>query len=185
MQFRAELIYTPRDMRQYNQLHRLFRRKRLYVLVRVLFVFVIVVLFGTGTAMVLSRITNMVILQREHQTLAEMFWRYLGILLSFAFFFLLDKIRMRNAMKALIEQGRENIKYTVNDDGVAIKGRGYTSAYEFSSFCDLVLYKDTFYLYSNKNSAIIIPKRSFTEGDCEAFGPYLEQKTGLKIKELK
>ena len=49
----------------------------------------------------------------------------------------------------------------------------------------MLRYKDRYYLFVDKNKAIILPRRGIVEGDFEAIGPWLEEKTGKPVQELK
>ena len=55
----------------------------------------------------------------------------------------------------------------------------------YDAYCDLVHYRDTYYLYIDKRKAQIIPERCFTQGEPAAFGPFMADKTGLQVKEIK
>lgn len=57
--------------------------------------------------------------------------------------------------------------------------------YPYSALQNILRYKDRYYLFVDKNKAIILPLRGIVEGDFEAIGPWLEEKTGKPLQVLK
>lgn len=57
--------------------------------------------------------------------------------------------------------------------------------YPYSALQSILRYKDRYYLFVDKNKAIILPRRGILEGDFEAIGPWLEEKTGKPVQVLK
>lgn len=170
--FRAELNYNLRDIRQFEKVHQLFRSKALYIAAKVLMVIAAVMVLGAGAALLYFRAFD-----------AEMIRMYLFLLVLFVLWFVVREIRVRASLKSLMAQGC--ISLTAGEDGMRAEAKTISSSFAYSGLCDLVHSGDTYYLYLDKRKAQIIPERCFVEGDPAAFGAFLEEKTGLKIKEIK
>lgn len=67
--------------------------------------------------------------------------------------------------------------YSLANDVETLTAR-YDTAYE------VIETADTFYLFANRTSAVILPKDSFTMGSSQDFGPFIEAKVGKKIRYL-
>lgn len=170
--YRAELNYTLDDMRRFEKLHQLFRSRALYIVLQVVMIVGIVLVIGAGGLLLYFRAWD-----------GEMLRYYVFLLVLFVLYFVLRELRVRTSLKSLSAQG--TIVVTADDSGLHAAAKTMHSDFAYAGFCDVVHYKDSYYLYLDKRKAQIIPERCFVEGDPAAFGVFLEQKTGLKIKEIK
>jgi hypothetical protein len=59
-----------------------------------------------------------------------------------------------------------------------------STVYQYNAFESIIHANGAFYLYINRQQALVIPERCFVEGDPAAFGAFLTEKTGLEVKEL-
>ena len=57
--------------------------------------------------------------------------------------------------------------------------------YEYAGITDIYHNGNGFYLIMPFRVGMILPERCFTQGDPAAFGAFLAEKTGLKVKEIK
>ena len=71
-----------------------------------------------------------------------------------------------------------------DDDAMHANAAALSSDYSYRAFQDIVHFKQSYYLYIDKRKAMIVPERCFTEGDPAAFGAFIGQKTGLKIRNI-
>ena len=76
-------------------------------------------------------------------------------------------------------------EYRFGGSGVRTGTDDASSIYTWSAFRELYHSKGCYYLYIDQNRAMILPERSFTQGDPAVFGPYMARKTGKELKEIK
>ena len=76
-------------------------------------------------------------------------------------------------------------KYRFGGSGVRTGTNDVSSIYTWSAFRELYRSKGCYYLYVDQNRAMILPERSFTQGDPADFGAYMAEKTGKEMKEIK
>ena len=100
------------------------------------------------------------------------------IALPFANRFLIDRLFEANRSMCRGE-------YRFGDSGVETGDESAPRLYTYFSFCEFCRSGRAYYLYVDQNHAFVLPERSFTQGDPAAFGPFVEEKTGLKMKEIK
>lgn len=172
MLYRAELDYSLKDMRQFDKLHQRFRIRWAYIVRRIEFFIALLMLAGAGGLLLWYRVTNTVILRV-----------YGAVVIFFALWFALNEFRLFSALKTIRAHGV--IMLTADDSCIHTEAENLTTQISYQGICDIVHCKETFYLYIDKRNAQILPERCFTEGDPAAFGAFIEQKTGLKIKEFK
>ena len=77
------------------------------------------------------------------------------------------------------------IRACFDDNGITSDTELDHAVSSYQCFTKLFHWRETYFMFSGKNSAWILPERGLVEGDLASFGAFLEQKTGLKIKELK
>ena len=65
-----------------------------------------------------------------------------------------------------------------------IRNRTSQTIYQYSGFDSVYHSHGAYYLFINRQQALVIPERCFVEGDPAAFGAFLAEKTGLEVKEL-
>ncbi len=172
MQFRAELNYTMQDIRQFQTLHKKQRRKGWYYVLWVYFAVAVLVIL-VSTAFLFFR----------HAWKPELTRYFLLLALFLVLWFILRYYSLRAAWKSANSHGCTYV--TADENGVHVKAEMITSEFGYASFCNLFHYKGTYYLYIDKIKAQIIPERCFTGGDPAAFGKFIEEKTGLTMKEIK
>ena len=172
MQFRAEINYTMQDVRQFDTMHQKLRARVLRVIARVLMVLCFLVIAAAGALMIWwGSITSRQIIC------------YAFLLFMLVLWFVLKTLALRQKLKTLQSFG--SVVFTTNETTISEKAESLTSEYAYTAFCDIVHYKGCYYLYVNKQQAFMLPERCFTEGDPAAFGRFIEEKTGLKLKEIK
>ena len=172
MAFRAELSYTRRDMRQFGKVHQKLRSRIGYAVTRILLIVATVMVLAAGAVLVYYRAFD-----------GQMILIYLLLFGLYVLWLITGELRVRSALKSLIAQG--SITVTADEEGMHAEAKSIHSSFAYTAYCELVHSGDTFYLYFDKRRAQIIPERCFTEGDPAAFGAFIEQKTGLKLKEIK
>ena len=173
MRFRAELKYTPEDMRRYDRVYKKMRYRALVPVMDVLLVLLLLSLFAGYVLLDL-------VWHRWTDELTRYYLIFLVLLLVWVF---LDLYRHSATSKALNRQGPAVL--TADESGLRVTAGGIQSDYEYAAFTALAHGKDAYYLYIDKTRAVMIPERCFTEGDPATFGAYIEQRTGLKTKEIK
>ena len=76
-------------------------------------------------------------------------------------------------------------EYRFGESGVRTGTGEASSIYTWAAFRELYHSKGVYYLFIDANHAMILPERSFTQGEPAAFGPYMAEKTGQEMKEIK
>jgi hypothetical protein len=76
-------------------------------------------------------------------------------------------------------------EYRFGGSGVRTGTGEASSIYTWPAFRELYHSKGVYYLFIDTNHAMILPERSFTQGEPAAFGPYMAEKTGQEMKEIK
>lgn len=95
----------------------------------------------------------------------------------------LPRILARTMMKTYQKLGSIEIRFGENE--VSVQRAVESTVYQYGAFDSLYHEKGAFYLYLNRQQALVIPERSFVEGDPAAFGAFLAGKTGLEVREIK
>ena len=171
MRFTAELDYTLKDVRQYWKVHQLFRGKVLYYISWLLIAVAAVIVVSVGAILIVNRLFN-----------SEFVWYYVIMLAFMALYHVVREVRVRGSLRSLAAQGV--ITLTADDDAVYARAAALSSEYSYQAFMDIARYKGAHYLYIDKRKAMIVPDRCFTRGDPAAFGAFMEEKTGLKIRNI-
>lgn len=172
MAFRAELSYTRKDMRQYDKVYNKLSNKILTQAMNVLLtVLVFVVAAGSVLLMEMNRLDG---------ELAKYVLIFLAIVVLWIG---LNEYRFYATSKTLNKQGPAVL--SADHTGVRVVMGGARSEYKYEVFTDIARDRDAYYLYISRASAVMIPERCFVEGDPDAFGAFIEQKTGLKLKVIK
>ena len=171
MPFRAELAYTLRDLRQFDKVYQKLRHKAVYTVTWAVLIIGIVMVLGAGAALLALRAFD-----RGTGLL------YLVVFLLLALCVLSREVRVRASLKSLMAQG--TLTLTADEDGVHTAAGSVSSSFGYDSFCDLVHSGETYYLCLDRRKTLILPVRCFVEGDPGRFGSFMEQKTGLTVKEI-
>ena len=93
----------------------------------------------------------------------------------------------RFTMTQMYKANSSGIKgeYRFGDEEVQQKLNDMDGKFAYSAFKELYHSKGTYYMYIDKAHAVVLPERCFTQGDPAAFGPFIAEKTGLEVKEIK
>ena len=114
--------------------------------------------------------------------------RALIIIFTLVFFVVVD-IAVSPRVTALRWEKKRRFKGQVQigfeDGGVRHETDLNQSVISYEVFTDIYHWRETYFLFIDKTVAYILPERGLVEGDLASFGAFLEQKTGLIIKELK
>ena len=78
-----------------------------------------------------------------------------------------------------------SIDLCFGEEDVSARRTVESTVYQYGAFESIFHGKEAFYLYLNRQQALVIPERCFTHGDPAAFGAFLAEKTGLEVKEIK
>ena len=98
-------------------------------------------------------------------------------------YFFIDHLRAALAMKNRVRLGDPKISFEA--EGVLAESEKASSRYAYDVFTKLVVSRGAYYLFLNKSNAILLPERCMIKGDPAAFVAFLEEKTGLSMKEIK
>lgn len=93
----------------------------------------------------------------------------------------LAKIRAKQMMKSMGGQNL-SVDYRFDPDGINIKNAQRQGKAAYSSIVNIAEKDAFFFLFINKSTAHILPKKDFTFGDPASFPAFIENKTGLKMK---
>ena len=72
-------------------------------------------------------------------------------------------------------------EYAFADDGVTAVNRAETTRLRYAGFFGIHETADHYFLYIQKNVAIILPKADFAAGNPAEFGTYIAEKTGKPL----
>ena len=78
-----------------------------------------------------------------------------------------------------------SIEMRFDENEVSVQREVESTVYQYGAFDSLYHGVGAFYLYLNRQQALVIPERCFTQGDPAAFGAFLAGKTGLEVREIK
>jgi|GEM_PF-3496422 len=92
-----------------------------------------------------------------------------------------DELAGRRTWKQYPLQGMK-ITYTFEAGGFTETRQGNEYKHNYKDIIELYADEERYYLYVRENSAYMICKRGFTEGDPEEFAKYIENKTDLKMR---
>ncbi len=106
---------------------------------------------------------------------------FFPILAAFALF--LPRLAAAGMAKANRDGGRTEMAF--GEDEVTLQTPKGRFTYYYSGFDSIYHSPEAYYVYVNKQQAIIVPGRSFTWGDPATFGAFLSAKTGLPVKEVR
>ncbi|MGX8699424.1 MAG: YcxB family protein [bacterium] len=71
-----------------------------------------------------------------------------------------------------------------DEEEIRVTAEKLREQYPYSGITELYYHKGTWYLFLDKNHAILLPERSLTSGDPAQFGAFLSQKCGKPIQTL-
>ena len=171
MPFRAELCYTKQDMKQFDKVHQMLRYGVWYSICNLLLVLGCIAALGSA------------VLSLAIVTWHEEWYYFLFVVLMLALLIVMKAVRVNASYKSANAQGI--VTLTVDERGLHAAAVTLSTDFGYDAYCDLVHYRDTYYLYIDKRKAQIVPERCFTQGDPAAFGRFMAEKTGLTVKEIK
>ena len=93
----------------------------------------------------------------------------------------IDELAGRKAWNNYPLQGMK-ITYDFEAGGFTETRQGNPYKHNYKDIIELYADEERYYLYVKENSAYIVCKRGFTEGNAEEFAKYIENKTGLKMR---
>ena len=171
MPFRAELNYTRQDMKQFDKVHQKLRYGLWYALSNLLLILGCLAVLTSGIlAFALGAWSREI----------GFYWLLVAFLL--VLLIVMRAVRQNASLKSANAQG--TVTLTTDESGIHAQAATLSSDFGYDAYCDLVHYRDTYYLYIDKRKAQIVPERCFTQGDPAAFGAFLTEKTGLTVKEI-
>ena len=171
MLFRAELCYTRQDMKQFDKVHQKLRYGLWYALSNLLLILGCIAVLTSGVlAFALGAWSREI----------GFYWLLVAVLLVLLIG--MRALRQNASLKSVNAQG--TITLTTDESGIHARTATLSTDFGYDAYCDLVHYRDTYYLYIDKRKAQIVPERCFTQGDPAAFGSFMAEKTGLTVKEI-
>lgn len=172
MKFTMHVEYEKTDFLAYSKAHSKAKNKKNRILQIVLAVLCALL----AIAMLFFRLcfgyltTEMIVLLVLMPILgAEMLW--------------LPQILALSMLKTYRKMGSIEMRFDEND--VSVQREVESTVYQYGAFDSLYHGVGAFYLYLNRQQALVIPERCFTQGDPAAFSAFLNEKTGLEVKEIK
>ncbi len=93
----------------------------------------------------------------------------------------IDELAGRRTWNRYPLQGMK-ITYDFDAGGFVETRQGNKYKHNYKDIVELYADEERYYLYVSENSAYMICKRGFTEGDPEEFAKYIENKTDLKMR---
>ena len=170
--FHAEIEYTKQDVTSFYRLHKKLRYRVLYIILDVI--------VAIGVLLIAASAVILLYLRAWSGELTRYFVVLAIVLMAWVFF---NAYRKTAALKSM--NGKGCVSMTATEEGIHVSSGSMSSDFGYDSFSDLVHSRDAYYLYVDKRRASIVPERCFVEGDPAAFGRFMEEKTGLKMKEIK
>ena len=107
-----------------------------------------------------------------------------GYLVTQPFFKWSDKLSGRIS-RQITMHAESVVHIDFAEDAIRDRVADIETTYPYTAIIDLMRFADRYFLYVDKNKAIILPRRGIVEGDFEAIGPWLEEKTGKPLQVLK
>ena len=175
MIFQAKLDYRAEDMLNFTKFHRRTHRNIMLVVRILLFLLIL------GDVPLLL----MLAFNSGHVDFFNLFLA-LVLLALFVFYLFLDRIRARSSVKAW-EKMNPGMILSFTEDGAEGQCAISQTTYLYAAFTELFHSRknECFYLYVERQHAVVLPERCFTQGDPAAFGAFIAEKTGLEVKEIK
>ncbi len=170
--FEAQISYTKEDMLAYLRFQKKQKQKFIYILSIVINVMLVLLLALMLVFMVAFRDTGLL---TYFLLLAVM-----GVLYQFV-----DRINAGALLKA--QKNLENVQWVFEDEAVRASAATVESTYRYDSFRELFysVKNRCFYLFINAKTALILPERCLTKGEAASLRSFLQEKTGLEVKEVK
>ena len=95
-----------------------------------------------------------------------------AILVTFIVFGFFWRLMLKQMGKRSFRQSpqlQEPRVININEEGLTVEGTSFDARYNWSDFNDMTETKRSFLLYTAPMSAVILPKRAFSEADLEPF----------------
>lgn len=173
MKFEVKTDLTKQDFEAYYQLNQKVHAPAAFMVNK----------YGGIAGVILAVVLTIVIL-------AYRLWTSKSVMIPYCIFMvLLIALPFVNRwlLNRMYEASRSSLKaeYRFGDSGVESTTETSKNVYTWFAFCELYHSGAYYYLYVDKAHAIVLPERSFTQGEPAAFGPFIAEKTGLEVKEIK
>ena len=120
---------------------------------------------------------------------------YMGSLLSVVIlaliaFMIYSKVTRKKNYAVRMTKNRESFpllsaEICTEDGGLRLEGSKYHAFLRYSWIKRITHGLGIYLLWHSRTQFVTLPERCFTEGDPAAFGSFIEEKTGLKLKEIK
>ena len=173
MKFEIKTDLTEKDFTAYYELHQKVHARYAYYFNK----------YGGIAAVILAIILTVLMI-------AFRMWENKGVLVPYCIFIALMVLlpfvnrwmisRMYKANRAMLRG-----EYRFDEKGVWTGAENMSGVYTWNAFQELYHSGRAYYLYIDRAHAIVLPERSFTLGEPAAFGPFVAEKTGLEMKEIK
>ena len=171
IQYQAYTVLTQADIKNYLRFwHRWAQRKAYFRMIFVLAVMFIALLTFT----ILWDGFSLAAFQKY-----SVFW---GLFLGVVYvFYALHRIDAKRAQVLT----KYSFLRIFRDDAIESILPDVYQRFEYAAVQSLCHQNHCWYLVMSVNTVIILPERSFTQGDPAAFGTFIAEKTGLEVKEIK
>lgn len=173
MEFKAETNLEYRDFLNWIKVHAKTSKKKINTFLNVF----------TAVGMLLVVAGAIILISLDAVDTTEIFL-LIAAAVCFSVIMFKNRINARSSQKMYLKN-IGTVYITANDEALFAKTLKTEEKYFYSGLTALYSNGDTYYLLLDKNHALILPKRSFTEGDPEAFAGFLGEKTGLNFEFIK
>lgn len=170
MEFKAEIDLVYRDFLNWIRVHAKTSKKKANGVINILVVLAFALVIA-GCAIIVSAdgfdgVTALLMA---------------GAVICFSVVLFRNRINARASQKSFTKN-LGTIHLAVNDEAIFAKTLKADEKYYYSGLTAFYSNGDTYYLLLDKNHALILPMRCFTEGDPESFADFLSEKTGLNVE---
>ncbi|MBQ7473687.1 MAG: YcxB family protein [Oscillospiraceae bacterium] len=163
---------TKQDYLQFIKLHKKLRYKLLYTILNILLGVIIAALSVMAVLFCVEGLWTTSLIRS-----------YLLFAAALVFWFLINRLTVGLNYKHIYPFGQNVICF--EDDGITEKADKAETRMQYDAIREICHYRDAWYLYVDKNHAVLLPGHCLTNGDAASFGAFLSGKTGMEIKEIK
>lgn len=107
-----------------------------------------------------------------------------GYLVTQPFFKWGDKLSGRLSRQVTLRSD-STVRIVFEEDAIRDTVAEIETIYPYASLQKLLRHGDRYYLFVDKNKALILPKRGIVDGNFEGFALWIEEKTGKPVEVLK
>lgn len=170
MAFRATLERTTADFHDYRQMHRKLHFRVGRILCNVIWVIGVLALVLVVVAATAFRFWDL-----------PMVLSVIVYALLLVFYLTMDWVLGYVSVKL---QLKGPLELNFAEEELQVTSPKLREQYPYGSITEITHYKRCYYLYLDKNHAIMLPERCFTEGDPKAFGAFIAEKSGVPVQEM-